>query len=184
MALQETLGDRLTQAMKHAGLKNRVVAEAVGVHETTVSRWRSDLQMPGEQELTKVAELLRALDLSWVTANWLRYGDALTKARAEASTVSEVPQGTIYEVAFASPHSAQRGRLWIEQFLLELTEEGADEDFIAWARRFLLQPNNYALYLGGTKEPMGDEQKLTHMKGLAAGVRAILKERLRKGKGK
>lgn len=55
MVESDTLGDRLALAMKRRGAKNPEVAKAAGVHPVTVSKWRSDVQPPGDEELLKVA---------------------------------------------------------------------------------------------------------------------------------
>lgn len=54
--------------MRAAGKKNPAVADAVGVHTTTVSKWRSGAQTPGDAELQRLAAALG------VSAAWLRYG--------------------------------------------------------------------------------------------------------------
>lgn len=87
-------------------------------------------------------------------------------------------------ITFTAAESGQEGRVWLQRFALELTEAGADDDFVAWARRFLTSQENFVIYYGGQPEEMTDEQKLRHMKGLAEGVRAILKDRLKRAKGK
>lgn len=181
MTVQETPGDRLTQAMKRASVKNQELADAAKVHVTTVSRWRNDVQTPEDAELDRVIALLKSKGVP-VTAAWLRYGDNGTRFVREARTRSHY-FGQI-SVDFESPTAEQKGKIWIEQFLLELIEEGADQDFLSWARRFLLSSENYVLYVGGTPGEMTDEQKLRHMQGLGVGVRAILKDRLKKGKSK
>lgn len=62
--------------MKHAGnLKNPEVAKAAHVHSTTVSRWRSDGQVPEEDELEAVVALLKKRGVD-VTVAWLRYGSS------------------------------------------------------------------------------------------------------------
>lgn len=183
MTVQDTLGDRLTQAMKRAGLKNPEVAKAVGVHETTVSRWRNDGQAPDEPELVKLVEFLRERGLPWVSVAWLRYGGPRSGERLGVSESASKGYGNP-EVEFEDAAIAQERNVWLNRFLAELAEQGGDSDFLNWARRFLTSPDNYALYVGGTRDEMRDDQKLRHMKGLAEGVRAILKERLKKGRGK
>ena len=54
--------------MKRRGLKNPDVARELGVHVVTVSKWRTDRQLPDDSMLQKLASLFR------VTPAWLRYG--------------------------------------------------------------------------------------------------------------
>lgn len=176
--ISETLGDRLRRAMKAKDASNGDLAEWVGVHPGTVSQWLSDRFPPSDDKLQAIARLLD------VSAPWLRYGDNGAPTISEPKTRYRVYGGSIDEVSFDSPTAYQRGKVWIEQFLLELLDEGADQDFLSWARRLLLSNENYVLYVGGTQGEMTDEQKFRHMQGLGVGVRAILKDRLKKQKGK
>lgn len=162
--------------MRAKSVRNPAIAEVTGVHIGTVSGWLSDRFPPSDDKLEAIGALLG------VSPAWLKYGDNGRPSVRE--TPAEPYQARAADaVDFYSATAAQKGKIWIEQFLLELIEEGADQDFTAWARRFLMSPDNYALYVGGAREAMSDEQKLKHMQGLAVGVRAILKDRLKKGGG-
>lgn len=182
MAMQETGGDRLTQAMKRAGVTNSEAARVARVHVTTVSRWRNDVQKPEDEELDRVVELLTARGVP-VTAAWIRYGANGARVRETATSYT----ASADQIVFASTTSAQKGRVWLEQFLLELAEKGASQEFIDSSRRLLMNPANYEHGFGaaaGHRDEMDDEQKLRHMQALAEGIRAALKERLKKGRGK
>lgn len=64
-----TVGSRLKEAMQEARRNNAEVAKAAGVHEKTVSQWRSDRQEMKPDNIDAVAEFLG------VSKAWLRYGD-------------------------------------------------------------------------------------------------------------
>lgn len=177
--LAETLADRLTRFMRQAGLKNPDVAAAAHVDHTTVSKWRSGKQIPDVPKLKAVVELLGDRGVSTSVSELLGTSEDYPSAGRTQAARWLMEAGP--EVEFANIPARQRARVWLEQFLLELAEEGADEDFMLFARRFLLQPSNYAMYAGGRPEEMSDDQKLRHMQGLAVGVRALLKDRLNKG---
>lgn len=159
----ETLGDRLTRLMKLARLKNPDVAQVTGADATTVSKWRSDVQVPSEAKLGAIVELLRTRGVN-TSVHELRHDGA-----------HERPEPALYggsDLEFDELTAKQRARVWLESLLLELAQNGATADFLAWARRFLMSSTNYQL-----DAPMDDEAKLRHMQGLAAGVREVLKYR-------
>lgn len=160
--------------MRAKGVRNPDVAEATGVHVNTVSQWLSGRFPPSDEKLDALVKLLG------VSKAWLRYGDN----GAEVARNQKPLFPSSVEEEFSGPTIAQKNRVWLEELLLELTEHGADDDFIAWARRFMLSPQNYALYADGSRRDMTDEQVTAHMQGLAVGVRAILKDRLKKGGGR
>lgn len=175
MAETETLGERLRKAMRAKRVKREAVAEAAGVHINTVSQWIGDRFPPTADKISVIAGLLG------VTPAWLQYGE-----NGHAGRVSE--EQVFYqtrlapEVAFTSAPAAQRARHWLEGFLLEIAEQGADQEFVDSSRRLLLNPSNYEHGFGaaaGARDSMDDEQKLRHMQALATGVREALKVRLR-----
>lgn len=71
-----TLGARLRSARTAAKLDQAAVAEAVGVHPKTVSRWENDRQLPETAQLHALAALLK------VSEPWLRYGDEIPELAA------------------------------------------------------------------------------------------------------
>lgn len=176
---RETLGDRLTKSMKQGGLSVAEVAKAAGVHAVSVSRWRHDASVPDAIVLDRLAKFLRSKGQSYVTSDWLLHGAQSEGAVREPESRYESARS---EIEFASPTAAQRSRIWLEEFLLELAESGAGEEFLASTRRLLLNPANYEHGFGaaaGARDEMDDEAKLKHMQALAVGVRAALKERLK-----
>lgn len=167
-----TFGQRLRVAMRAKGLKNEQLAKAVGVHKGTVSYWLGDSFPPSDENLAAIAAALS------VEPSWLKYGDN--------GMVVREPEPTRYgQLTFDSTTATQRGRVWLEQFLLEIAEEGATQEFIDSSRRLLMNPANYEHGFGaaaGHPDEMDDDQKLRHMQALAVGIRAALKERRKKGR--
>lgn len=183
----ETFGDRLTKSMKRLGLKNPDVATAVSVSETTVSKWRNDAHLPDATALNRIAQFLRAKGVAHASAEWLLHGDGRTASvvREDSPAYNATPNFPASQIAFKSTTASQRGRVWLEQFLLELAEAGAGEEFLASTRRLLLNPANYEHGFGaaaGARDAMDDDQKFAHMQALAVGVRAALKDRLKRAK--
>lgn len=174
---QRTLGERLRLAMRAKRMSNQQLAEVAGVHKGTVSYWLGNHFPPSDDNLEAIAVALET------TAAWLKYGDNRTTVVSEPAST----YGARDEIEFASPTATQRGRVWLEQFLLEIAEGGAPREFIESARRLLMNPDNYSHGFGaaaGQRSEMDDDQKLRHMQALAVGVRAALKERLKKGRAK
>lgn len=119
MTPTETLGDRLTSAMKRRGVKNPAVAEAAGVTPGTVSRWRNDAHPPELEALMKAARFLG------VSAEWLR-GEAHNDrppAPVEAAGVRE-GAATGYSVSSADVASGMmRAAHRMSQTLTMIIEE-------------------------------------------------------------
>ena len=130
--------------------------------------------------LDRLARFLRSKGQEYVTSDWLLHGSGNSAVREPESRYEART-----EVEFKSPTAAQRSRVWLEQFLLDLAEDGAGEEFLASTRRLLLNPSNYEHGFGaaaGARSEMDDDQKLQHMQALAVGVRAALKSRQAKTK--
>ncbi len=162
--------------MRAKRMSREHLAEIAGVHKGTVSYWVGDHFPPGDENLDAIAVALG------VTSAWLKYGDVQEAAVREPSSPSYPA-----EIEFETATAAQRGRVWLEQFLLELAEEGATREFIDSSRRLLMNPDNYSHGFGaaaGQRSEMDDDQKLRHMQALAVGVRAALKDRLKRGRAK
>lgn len=177
------IGERLKAAREKAGISQAEAGRRLSVDTQTVSRWERGAQRIRAENLIALSELYGADISSFVGGSINGHGD-VERATFTPKRLSEPRSGGYAEVAFSTPRSTQEGRVWLEQFLLELADEGADEDFLAWTRRFLTNPQNFALYADGNRTEMTDEQKLRHLQGLAAGVRNILKDRQRKAKAK
>lgn len=159
----------------------------------TLSKWeRGEQRVPG-YALPVLLKLYRVTldEINELTENGDRgtspgFAEEMKSVHGvgESSAVRERSRGTYNELAFSSPTSAQKGRTWLEQFLTEIAEEGATQEFIDSSRRLLLNPANYEHGFGaaaGHPDEMDDDQKLRHMQALAVGIRAALKDRLKKG---
>lgn len=162
--------------MRAKGVGNGRIAEVAGVHTGTVTQWLGNKFPPADEKLDAIARELG------VTKAWLRYGEngSFRERPPEYSVHQPVSQ-----LVFASPTAQQRAKVWLEQFLLELAEEGATQDFIDSSRRLLMNSANYEHGFGaaaGHVDAMDDDQKLRHMQALAVGIRAALKDRQKKGK--
>lgn len=187
MSQSETLGDRLTRAMKRAGLKNPDIAEATGVHLTTVSRWRSDNQAPEDAQLNTIAALLRKHGLD-IGAAWLRYGDDGAPGHADLILAKDERVMAVREAlgyarggsaAFADgvaiywPRALQIIAAAFEQ---EALTAGASEHFMAYARQRLKDPDLLAFYAGGRDaRPMTDQEQRDDYATVIAELRAQLK---------
>lgn len=170
------LGRNLRLAREAKGWTQQQLAELVSVRRQTVIEWEKETAGSAKPKEVMLERLSEAFG---VPKEILRYGDLI--GGDFARTMVREPTPAREELSFQTATAAQRTRIWLEQFILELVEEGADQDFSSWVRRFLMSPQNYALYVGGTRGEMTDDQKLRHMQGLAVGVRAILKDRLKRG---
>lgn len=56
--LKRLIGSRISIARKAAGLNQEQVAEAIGVHKQTLSRWESGKRAPNGEEIRLLVELL------------------------------------------------------------------------------------------------------------------------------
>lgn len=205
------MGPALGRAREKRGITQVEAAKAVGVHSTVMSDWeRGQNRVSGEAipVLLKLYGITSPNALQQFFAEFDSSFDGLypiddSQKAARGTHVSEVKQAfegppvggkgessarqrfTSSEVVFASSTSAQKGRIWVEEFLLGLAERGAPEPFLGDARRFLLNADNYEFDNGraaGQRSEMDDEQKLRHMKGLATVVQKLLDDRLKQGR--
>jgi len=185
MTAGASLGERLTSLMRRAGLKNPDVAIAARVDATTVSKWRTDVQQPDDAKLALIVDLLASRGIT-TSVRALRYGENGGRA------VIREPGGVPYmfgasQVEFASTTAKQRALLRVQELALEFAEAGADDDFLSWARQFLLNSDNFAHSIGGAAGKsfdMSDEDKLQHIEVLALVPRRILEHRHKKGRQK
>ena len=63
-----SIGNRIRDRRVELCFSQQELADAVGVHQTTVTYWESDKTAPKDRALAKVAEFLKT------TPEWLRYG--------------------------------------------------------------------------------------------------------------
>lgn len=62
-----TIGKRIADKRKGAGLSQTALAARIGVGQTAVSNWEKDIRQPDDQHILKLAKIFGC------TANWLRY---------------------------------------------------------------------------------------------------------------
>lgn len=161
-----TPGERLRAARKRAGLDQKAVAQAAGVHEKTVSRWENDAQVPDSEAAAKVAELL-GTDMVWLLTGKLagpRYSD------------DGIPRMASPRLSFeGSPH---RVREWLAAFQLELVRANATEEELTEAMELLQSPVVRSYFMGGARSDRSEADILKDMEALAdAVIRPRLKTR-------
>lgn len=171
--LTETFGSRLRRAMRARGIRNQEVADRAGVHVKTVSQWLGDKQVPEAAALNEVASLLH------VTSSWLLRGEVdperndegfrYPPPEPERLIVPRVMQGLPYSV-----------RVWLQDFLLEITKAGATEEEVDSARTLLTSPESFTLYVGGKPQDLTEEQVLEGLEAQAHFIRDVLRDRGRK----
>ncbi|HVX40314.1 MAG TPA: hypothetical protein VHB25_12145 [Gemmatimonadaceae bacterium] len=168
---EDTLGDRLTQAMKRAKLKNPEVAAAAGVHAVTVSRWRTDAQQPEERQLEAVVRLLNERGVA-VSVSYLRYGPS-----SRGHEGSRVPAGNATPPAEAE--LPRRLELLALDFERAMVQADVDADFRRYARARLRDPELLEMYAGGHSDrAMTADEQLADYEDLIDELRGRLKRRL------
>lgn len=121
--------------MKRRGLKNGAVAQAAGVHEKTVSFWRSDAQAPSDANLDAIAELLE------VPREWLRYGGPIPGALEDEAGMSR--PGVLQHREASGPSPAMRKRLPPKayavafDYLERMRKAGASDEQIDMAEQLM-----------------------------------------------
>lgn len=163
------LGHRLAILMRQAKLKNPDVAEATGVDPTTVSKWRSGVQRPDRAKLKLIVDLARERGIE---ASVEALDSAMEFSSRPIARAMGVAEGV--ELTFSSATAAQKGRVQVEKYLLELAEEGAGDCFIAAARRILLNAALYDAGLMAGGRGLSDDDKLRAMAAFAEGLRSLL----------
>ncbi len=161
MAIPETIGERIKQAQRVAGVGNEELAEAAGVSLASVSNWRGDHKIPTDDNLVLIAGVLKT------SVAWLRYGQA-NGNNPQGRRVSEPASGS------------QRIRIWLQEFRLELTKAGAEEDEISEAMQLLQSPEVYTYFSGGQRQEFGEDDVLKGMRAIAHVIRVTLRDRGRK----
>lgn len=166
-----SLGSRLREARKSRGFDQKALAEAIGVHPKTVSRWENDAQPPEGEAVELLARLLG------VSPTWLRYGEEGVRDRLTAAATGDSPDVHLGAAAPEPASFSQRARAFVNRFMAELAEAGVTEDEESWARRVLMSPDNYGFNAGGNTPTLSEEAMLRDMEGMSIGVRHILRAR-------
>ena len=74
----------------------------------------------------------------------------------------------------------RRARGFVREFEREATRAGADGEDLEFMRRVLMSPDAYLVHHGGRTRDMTEDEMLVEMGGLADGLRAWLRERIRR----
>lgn len=162
---QAALNHALRDARIAAGFTQEEAARLLGKHPMTVSRWERDKNpsRPSDEDLDRAAALYGT------TTSKLRYpGQQPASSNGEAAT-PRVMQGL-----------PQRIRVWLQEFLLEITKAGANEREVDAARRLLESPELYTLYAGGLPKEMSEDDWMMNLELSATHIRHVLKKRGRK----
>ncbi len=113
---QQTIGDRIRQALDNAGMNQAELARRMRVERATVSKWIGGTRAVGVQELQEIARILQ------VPIAWLIKGE-----RATCSVV---------EAINADPHlSADAKRALIEAYEVHRKEAEAQVPSLEYALR-------------------------------------------------
>jgi transcriptional regulator with XRE-family HTH domain len=144
--ISQGLGQRLKVARQNAGLRQEEVADVLGVHEKTVSRWEHGVMVPSMKYLIKLAVTYRVdiRDLLW--------GGTPPELVPEMNRLGLLgpghPSNQFYNKAASQsvprpkpqPPILSELRVRIERFLIELSEEGYDGRHVEAARTLLQRP--------------------------------------------
>jgi transcriptional regulator with XRE-family HTH domain len=164
MAIPETPGERLAEAIEKSGMSHRELASRLPVSPKQLSLWVNDRAPIPRGRLAQLAELLG------VPAGWLRTGAPEgTDGRPGRAAEPEAPYAapTMPHAPRAFPH---RVRIWLAEFQTELTRAGVPEEDIARIMRYLRSPEAIDYFVGGGEE-MSEEEIVAEMRGLAEHVR-------------
>lgn len=170
MTVLQTLGARLRAARSAKRIDQQALADAVGKHVKTISRWENDRQVPEDDELTAAADALS------VTVPWLRYGrdtaDQLLRV-SESSGSNYDPsihaEERVPAIALSLPKEV---RVWMHEFLLDLARADVSDREIEEARAVLTSPENATWWKDATPKEM-----LTAIESFADIIRDILRRR-------
>jgi hypothetical protein len=99
---------------------------------------------------------------------------------AELTSFGEAVEKASKAVGLRRLELAARARSFVREFELEATKAGADEEDLDFMRRVLVSPDAYVVYHGGRTRDMTEDEVLVEMGGLANGLRAWLRERIRR----
>lgn len=160
------------------------LARDVAKSRNTVDGWENRSVVPAPHTRVRVAEAL-GVSVDWIEGKADdpgRHNGAGTRAVREQTP----PYGaSAVELEFGSTAARQRALLRVQELLVEFAEAGADDEFVTWARQFLLNPDNFVHSVGGAAGKsfeMSDEDKVRHLETLALVPRGILAHRNKKGR--
>jgi transcriptional regulator with XRE-family HTH domain len=154
-----TLGARIAEARKAAGLTQTEVAGRLGVAHSRVSEWERGTRRPNSGSISRLAAVLG------VTVDQL-----LARGASAQLPQMRVPRGTHADSGDEWP-DGWRSRAYRLQ--LEAADAGATEDEIAAVRNWMLDPRLQAMWAGG--KPNAEQAK--NLEGIEIGARAWLRAR-------
>jgi transcriptional regulator with XRE-family HTH domain len=148
-------GKRLLLARREKGFGQDELAEKVGVHPKTISRWENDRQQPNGAQEDRLLEVLE------ITRDWLR-------GRTN-SGVRETPH-----VAYGLPQTI---RVWIQEFLTKLVRAGVSDREVDEARRVLTSPEMYRAYVGSEPQQYSEDETLLGIQAHGVAIETVLRSR-------
>jgi len=153
-SLASSYGKRLSLARREKGFGQDELAEKVGVHPKTISRWENDKQQPNGAQEDRLLEVLE------VTRDYLR---------GRTSSVREAPA-----VAYGLPQAI---RIWIQEFLTKLVRAGVSDREVDEARRVLTSPEMYRAYVGSEPQQYSEDETLLGIQAHAVAIETVLRSR-------
>jgi transcriptional regulator with XRE-family HTH domain len=154
----DPLAANLKAHRERLGLSFAQVAERVGVTKGAAHGWEQGAQ-PARETLDRLAEL---------------YGTSSQALRYGADRVSEPTPSYVKPVALGIP---QRIRVWLQEFLLDLTKAGVSGEEIDGIRRILSSDEMYRYYVGGEPKEYSEDETLEGIQAHAEAFRRDLRRR-------
>ena len=167
MDAPQTLGQRLREAMVTAGVRNKAIAEAAGVHINTVSQWLNDKFPPSDANLEAIARVVKR------PVAWLRYGGHVASPEPAGSRMV-VNEPVLSEGGATIPRHARNlplaVREYLAEFQLRLTKADVPEEQIEEAMRLLKSPDVFSYFKGGRPTEYNEEDVLNGMRAIGEDV--------------
>lgn len=167
VASKPLLARNLKAAREKAGLTQEEAASKSGFSKQAISGWERGAYTPTEPNLQTVA------DLYGTTPGDLRYSNA-TEDDIQAN-VGPPQEWPTPRVALGIP---QRIRVWVQEFLLELTKAGVTQEEVDRVRLILSADEMYRFYAGGEPKEYSEDETL---EGIQAHAEAFRREFRRRG---
>jgi transcriptional regulator with XRE-family HTH domain len=155
MATKPVLAANIRKARRRKDLTQEQVADLLGVHPVTVSKWERGVLELDEDALERLGRLLG------VSPSVLRYGDANEPERP---------------IATSDPLRAPRVRAWLADFRAELTNADATDEEIENAIALVTAPQVFTHWSGGRLQEFSEDETIEAMESLAEVVRQRLKQ--------
>lgn len=169
---------RLREARLAVGLSQADAAESLNVSKAAISNWERGAHAVDESRMLDIARLYRT------SPSYLRYGE---EGRSGGRNDSKPSRGRGREYsprAFkrrgAEPTSTmlpQNARVWLQEFLLELTRAEASEAEVESARELLTSRAAFELCSTQGAGSSDDQELLDGLQRLADFIRAQLRAR-------